>query len=119
MKNKDDPMKSGRMETKKKEARLDCERAKLEKAVNKLTLDRKDTIDHHEALTDAADSLNKVRNSFANLDLNSTAMNNLKSRISASQNAEEMVHCVRSNPELKQMISNIEHVVPLGGDSHF
>ena len=108
-KNKDDFMKSGRMETEKKEARLDCERAKLEKAVNKLTLDRKDTIDHHEALTDAADSLNKVRNSFANLDLNSTAMNNLKSRISASQNSEEMVHCVRSNPELKQMISNIEH----------
>ena len=42
-------------------------------------------------------------------DISRTAMNNLKSRISASQDAEEMVHCVRSNSELKQMISNIEH----------
>ena len=103
-------MKTEIYEDYKKAIRLEGERRKLEQAVKKLTLlDNKNEVDHQEALANTAQSLNHVRNAVEDLDLSEVELNNLKLKISVTEDPEEMIQILRSNSKLKMMISDIDH----------
>ena len=94
---------------KKKETHLDNERIKLERAVQKLTLEREDSIDHGEAVKETARCLNEVRNGLEKINLSEIELADIKSRINRSSSADEIVMIINSCTELKRKFSNVEH----------
>ena len=92
----------------RKRSHLENEERKLVNAVQKLTLNRKDVIDHREALDDSAKNLKEVRSSLGESDLHKIDLDAFKSKIDASKTAKELVLIINSCTELQQKISSLE-----------
>ena len=94
---------------KRKEVHLNNERKKLEKAVNKLTLKRENVVDHKKALVETAKLLSDARKCSEHLDLENVNLENIKSRILTSKNAEELIQILNGCSELQLRLSSMEH----------
>ena len=93
----------------KREAFLEHEQRKLEKAVEKLTLNKNNTVEHKVALDEAAKNLSNIRKSIGNLQSESFDIESLKVKLGAAKTAEELVQIIDSNCSFHHMISRIEH----------
>jgi hypothetical protein len=91
----------------RKEAQLNVERMKLENAVKKLTLSKDDVIDHKKVLIETAKVLESRRMSVENLDLGDFNLENLKAKVDASKNCEELIIALTSSDLIQKRLSNL------------
>ena len=94
--------------TEKKDSKLENERKKLEKAVQNLTLNKTEVIDHKKDLEDSAKLLNAARNSFDRTDVEINDFGSLKAKLASSRNIKDILGTIRSCPELQLSLSEME-----------
>ena len=99
------PVKSS--EDTKKDDKLNVERVKLVNAVKKLTVRKEDVIDHQKALFETAQVLNSRRKNLEDLDLDDINLEDLKAKIDASENFEELLLILNGSSLIQKKLSMI------------
>ena len=92
----------------KKMNHVDNEKKKLAQAVEKLTLNRTEAVDHAQALADTSKILNDVRNNLADDELH-VNLGQVKSELDASETAEDLVRVINNCNALQKKLSSLEH----------
>ena len=92
----------------KKDLKLENERRKLEKAVQKLTLNKTEEIDHQKDLEDSAKLLNAARSTFDRTDVEIENFSSLRAKLASSRNIQDILGTIRSCPELQFTLSEME-----------
>ena len=87
---------------------VDNEKKKLAQAVEKLTLNRTEAVDHAQALADTSKILNDVRNNLADDELH-VNLGQVKSELDASETAEDLVRVINNCNALQKKLSSLEH----------
>ena len=96
-------------EESEKQRKLKREQMKLERAVQKLTIDPSHQVDHEAELRTSAKLLNRIRLGVdKDLDVEITDMQSLRSQIVASDNVDEVLKTLRNFPEIQIKISKLE-----------
>ena len=93
----------------RREAHLENETEKLEKAVKKLTLKGEEAVEHKDALVEAAKNLKDVRMKTEQFDLQNIDIKNVKTQVASVATAEDLLKVINKNSDLKQIITSIEH----------
>ena len=99
--------KSTRNADSRKEAQLNVERIKMENAVKKLTLNKDDAVDHKKVLIETAKVLESRRMNVENLDLGDLNFENIKAKVDASKNCEELILALNSSSLIQKRLSEL------------
>jgi hypothetical protein len=91
----------------RKEAQLNVGRIKMENAVKKLTLNKDDAVDHKKVLIETAKVLESRRMNVENLDLGDLNFENIKAKVDASKNCEEIILALNSSSLIQKRLSEL------------
>ena len=91
----------------KKTQQLNAERVRLEKAVRKLTLNDSIAINHKVSLLETAKILNDRRRSLVDIGDDDLNFVNLKSRIDATENWDELIRILNANCLIQKRLGGI------------
>ena len=92
----------------KKKNQVDNERKKLVQAVEKLTLNRNEAVDHAQSLAETSRILNEVRNDLAEDDQD-IHLGHIKSELDETETAEDLVRVINNCNALQRKLSSLEH----------